>query len=816
MLYQGEHLWVGQLGHLCILLSFIASLVATFSYFKATQAKLVEEHNSWRKLARISFIIETVSVVATFVWLYIIIYNHYFEYQFAYKHSSRSLPTEYLLSCFWEGQEGSFMLWNFWHCVLGLFVMGTAKKWEAPVMTVISIAQVFLASFVIGIYFFDLKIGSSPFVLMRDENPWAPIFQDPQYLQKYLRDGNGLNILLQNYWMTIHPPVVFLGFASTVVPFAFAIAGLWKKDYNGWIKPALPWTLFSAAWLGLGIMMGAAWAYESLTFGGYWAWDPVENASLVPWLIMVAGLHIMLVNKSTGHSSKASFWFLFLAYLTLIYSTFLTRTGVLGDTSVHSFTGEGNTLFWHLIVKMSVFSLLFIFLFFKNTKHIPILKKEEEISSREFWMFVGSLVFLISAAYITFYTSLPIINKIFGTNKAVGEDPEYIYNRVMILIAIIIGLLTAITQYLKYKSTARTFWMKKIAVPTVIAALISLAISIFGRISYDKYGAGYLGAIHLALFAALYAVVANTAYIWTGLKGKLKSAGGSIAHIGFGLILVAILITSSKKEVISINRTGVAMPGLTDPKGRPDNGLENITLIMGVPAPMGKYMVTYEKDTTLPKDEKLYFKVNYIHRDSATQEIKEQFTLYPDAFLVKGEEGRTQLSANPDSRHYWNKDIFTFVTSMPDPEAAKDTATFRNVPVRAGDTIFYSRGYILVKQLIEANKNTNKELPLVDSAWLADVNIITNDGLSYTAQPALFAKGNSFIPKRDTIISQSLILQVDKTSKGIELGVKESNAVMKYITLKAFQFPFISLLWFGVIVMVIGIFISMFNRFSRN
>ncbi|MBN8789185.1 MAG: cytochrome c biogenesis protein CcsA [Terrimonas sp.] len=816
MLYQGEHLWAGQLGHFCVLLSFIAALVATFSYFKATQARLVEEHNSWKKLARISFYIEFVSVITTFVMLYIIIYNHYFEYQFAYKHSSRTLPTEYLLSSFWEGQEGSFMLWNFWHCILGLLIISTAKKWEAPVMTIVSLAQVFLSSFVIGIYFFDVKVGSSPFVLMRNENPWAPIFQDPQYLQKYLRDGNGLNILLQNYWMTIHPPVIFLGFASTIVPFAFAIAGLWKKEYSEWIKPALPWTLFSAAMLGVGIMMGAAWAYESLTFGGYWAWDPVENASLVPWLIMVAGLHIMLVNKSTGHSSKASFWFLFLAFLTLIYSTFLTRTGVLGDTSVHSFTGEGDSLFWHLIIKMSLFSLLFIFLYFKNSKQIPVVKKEEEISSREFWMFVGALVFLISAAYITFYTSLPIINKIFGTNKAIGEDPEYIYNRVMILIAVIIGLLTAITQYLKYKGTPRNFWMKKVAVPTFIAALISLSISIFGKISYDKYGAGYLGAIHLALFASIYSVVANTAYIWSGLKGKLKSAGGSVAHIGFGLVLVAILITSSKKEVISINRTGIMIPGLTDPKGRPDSGLENITLIMGVPTPMGKYMVTYEGDTSLPNDEKMYFKVNYVHKDSATQKIKEQFTLYPDAFLVKGEEGRTQLSANPDSKHYWHKDVFTFVTSMSDKESVKDTATFKNIPVRAGDTIYYSQGYILVNQVIEANKNSNKDLPLVDSAWLADVSVVSNDGISYKANPALFAKGNSLIPKRDTVISQSLVLQVDKTAKGIELGVKESNAVMKFITLKAFQFPFIGLLWLGVIIMTIGFFMSMFRRFSAN
>lgn len=815
MEYQGEHLLIGQVGHFFVLLSFIASLVATFSYFKATQSKFPEEEKSWRRLARTAFFTEIISVLAIFVTLYIIIYNHYFEYQFAYKHSKRSLPVKYLMSCFWEGQEGSFLLWDFWHCVLGTIVIKTAKKFESPVMTIVSLMQVFLATFLVGIYFFDVKIGSNPYVLMRDETPWAPIFKDPQYLQKYLRDGNGLNILLQNYWMVIHPPIVFLGFASTTIPVAFAFAGLWKKQYSEWVKAVLPWALFSTALLGVGIMMGAAWAYESLTFGGFWAWDPVENASLVPWLILVGGVHILLVNKSTGYSSKATYWFMFLNFLTLIYSTFLTRTGVLGDTSVHSFTGEGDSLFWHLIALMTTFTILFVVLYFKRAKEIPVVKKEEEISSREFWMFVGALVFFISAAYITFYTSLPIINKIFGTNKAIGEDPEYVYNRVMILIAVVIGILTAFTQYLKYKNTQRSFWLKKLITPAIIALVLSLAISIFGNINYNKYGLGYLGAIHIAIFSAVFAVVANLTYIWSGLKGKIKTAGGSIAHIGFGMVLVAILITSSKKQVISINRTGIMIPGLKDPKGRDDSGLENVTLIMGVPTPMGKYMVTYEGDTSHPKDEKVYFKVNYVRKDSGTGEIKEHFNLYPDAFLVKGDEGRTQLSANPDSRHYWNKDVFTFITSMPDPSSIKDTATFKTKPVKAGDTMYYSKGYIVVDQIIEANKNTNKDLPLVDSAWLTDLTVYSTEGMTYKAQPALFSKDNMAIPKRDTIVSQSLVFQVDKTEHGVELGVKESNAVMKYITLKAFQFPFISLLWLGVIVTTIGIFISMWYRASR-
>lgn len=810
--YQGEHLLVGQLGHFSAVLSFVASLVATFAYFKATQtAAIAEAHAAWKKLARTAFIIETVAVASIMVLLYVILYNHYFEYKFAYQHSNRSLPVSYLISSFWEGQEGSFMLWNLWHCVIGLVLIKTGKVWEAPVMTILSVAQVFMSTFLLGIYFFDVKLGSSPFVLMRNEYPY-PIFKDPLYIQKALRDGQGLNVLLQNYWMTIHPPIVFIGFASSTIPFAFALAGLWTKKYREWIKPALPWALFNAAFLGIGIMFGAAWAYESLTFGGYWAWDPVENASLVPWLITVAAIHIMLLNKSTGHSSRSVFWFTFLSFLTLIYSTFLTRTGVLGDTSVHSFTGEGNSLFWHFLVIMGFFSGLFLVLYFRNSKHIPEIKKEEDISSREFWMFVGALVFLITSAYITFYTSLPLINKIFGTNKAIGEDPEYVYNRVMILIAVVLGLLTAVVQYLKYKNTPRAFWMKKIAVPTVIALVISLLISIFGNINYTTYGLGYLGAIHVAIFASVYALVANTAYIWKGLKGKLGGAGGSVAHLGFGMVLLGILISSSKRETISINRTGIVFDWLRDPKGKQDSGMENVTLIQGVPTPLNKYVATYVGDTSYAGDEKKYFKIHYQWKDSVRDVIKEEFTLYPNAFLIKGEDGRTQISANPASRHYWNKDIFTFVTSLPDPESLKDTASFRHIPILAGDTVFYSNGYIIVDQLIKADKATNRDLPLVDSAWLADITVYGNNGSTFKAQPALFTKDDTPIHKRDTIMAQSLVVEVNKNGQQVELGVKESSAVMNFITLKAYMFPFINLLWLGVIITTIGTLMSAWHR----
>jgi len=816
MPYEGEHLLIGQVGHFFALLALVASIAASFAYYKSTVVISEVDSLRWRKFARTAFILDVVSVLALFLILYLIIYNHYFEYKYAHQHSKRSLDVQYLLSCFWEGQEGSFMLWSFWNAVIGLVVIRTAKKWEAPVMTFLSLAQIFLASFLMGIYFFDVRIGTSPFVLMRNEFPDAPVFQDPQYLFKYLTDGNGLNVLLQNYWMVIHPPVLFLGFSSTLVPFSFAIAGLWKKDHKGWIQQALPWSLFSAGILGLGIMMGAAWAYESLTFGGYWAWDPVENASMVPWLVLVAGIHTMLIFKHTGHSVKASYFFLVLSFLLVLYSTFLTRTGVLGDTSVHSFTGEGKSLYWHLILMMITFAVIPLVLYIRNRKGIPVIVKEESMQSREFWMFVGSLLFFVSAVYIIVLTSLPFINAIFGTNWAIGQDVEYVYNRVMILVAFVLGMLTAITQYLKYKDTPRKYFLGKILKPTIIALVLSLLISYFGNISYDKNGLGFLVAIHITLWAGVYTVIANGGYIWQVLRKNLKAAGASVSHIGFGLMLIGILISSANKELISVNRTGIAIPGLKDVKGKDENPLENITLIHGVPTPMGKYTVTYVGDSSVAKNNKVFFKLNFEETDTAVLGKRESFQVTPNAFLMKEESG-TQLSSNPGSKHYLTRDIFVYITSWLNPDKITDTSTFRRTAVKVGDTIFYSNGFIVVQRMLAANKNDNKDLPVVDSAWLSDVKVFAKDGREFTVQPAFLIKDNQPSIKADTVMSQSLIIKLERGASGnMELGVKESASVMRYITLKAYKFPYINVLWLGTIVMFIGFMMSMVYRLRKT
>ncbi|MEM8909224.1 MAG: cytochrome c assembly protein, partial [Bacteroidota bacterium] len=208
--YIGEHLLPGQIGHFFIILSFCASILATLAYFFATQERDQPAFPTWRNIGRIAFGIHGISVFAIIGTIFYIMIQQYYEYNYVWAHVSEDLPFKYIFSAFWEGQEGSFLLWMFWHVVLGFILMATAKNWESPVLSILSVVQFFIGSMILGVYLSggeaEFKIGSNPLVLLRDVMN-APIFAKADYIS--LISGNGLNPLLQNYWMTIHPPTLF-------------------------------------------------------------------------------------------------------------------------------------------------------------------------------------------------------------------------------------------------------------------------------------------------------------------------------------------------------------------------------------------------------------------------------------------------------------------------------------------------------------------------------------------------------------------------------------------------------------------------------
>ncbi|RFZ85297.1 cytochrome C biogenesis protein [Mucilaginibacter terrenus] len=811
--FKGEHLLQGQIGQFFIILSFGSALLSFLSYYFSTTDDAGKADSSWQNIGRWAFYANVLSIIGIGVCLFNIIYNHYFEYHYVWAYTSRSLPTRYIISAFWNGQEGGFLLWLFWEALLGLFLIFKAGTWERPVMTVVALSQVVLASMVLGVEIFGMKLGSSPFLLLRDSME-GPIFSRPDYLS-FIKDGQGMVPSLQNYWMIIHPPTLFLGFASIVVPFAYSVAGLWQKRYQEWIAPAIPYALFGCMILGTGVVMGSFWAYESLNFGGFWAWDPVENASIFPWLTLVGAVHVLVVYKNTGHSYFTATMLTMISFVLVWYSSFLNRSGILGETSVHSFTDLG--MFWQLVTGVVIFLAIMVYLLVKHFKTMPITKKDEETYSREFWMFVGSVFLGLSCFHLIVVTSVPVWNAIFHLNIAPPADAARMkhYNVVQSSFVVLITILTAVAQFLKYKRTD----VRRFAITTgvylffaaVVTALIAFATGV------NKMHFVYI----LAMWGSVYSVTANGKMLADAFKGKIKLAGAAVAHIGFALMLVGALIAAGTSDVISINNTG---EGFTADFAKENNPRENILVYRNQPLKMGDYMVTYLGDSISAPEH--FYKVNYKKVDAAGK-VAEDFTLWPKVQVNKG-----SLASSPDTKHYLFHDLYTHITmtnsisESEEPGAEKDGTQADEddeksydapIPheVAIGDTINFREGFMVLKKLNKGVKVQNIPLKDNDISVGAQLEIVSH-GKTYTAEPIYLIKDGGVYDFSKKVADAGLKLRFSKIipeKNKVEITVlQQKESAKKYIVMRAITFPYINFFWGGSIIMVIGFILSIFRR----
>lgn len=794
--YIGERLWAGQLGNAFVVFAFTAALLSTIAYFFASKED--NEESSWKKIARVSFSIHSFSVFGVVGLLIFMLSQNMFEYHYIWKHSNSELPARYIFSAFWEGQEGSTILWLFWHSVLGLILYRKAKKWESSVMTVFASVQVMLLTMILGVYFGDYRLGSNPFTELLREHPDfvnLPFLRNPNYLE--MLDGRGLNPLLQNYWMTIHPPTLFLGFASTLVPFSFAIAGLWKRDYNRWMKPALSWTFFSIMILGAGILMGGAWAYESLTFGGFWAWDPVENSSLVPWIILVGAGHLMLIQKNKGTSLVVTFGMVLLTFFMILYSSFLTKSGILGESSVHAFADLG--LSGQLVFYFGFYGILSIVMLVVRYKDMPKNKGDEHLWSREFWIFLGALILFIAAFQINFTTSIPVWNKLFGLKMASPTDVIGHYNGWQVPLAILIAILVGFTQFLNYRKTEFRPFLSRMLRDLIIALVLTVGIGL---------GIEMTNGLHLTLlFASLFAVIGNLDYLFFALKAKSIKPGASIAHIGFGMILLGALISNGKKEVISQNSSRYDLKSLDEAYANN----ENILLMIGDTLKMGDYRVSYKGK----EKEGIYVKYNVDYID-ANNDVA--FTLRP--FLQLNE--RMGNVAEPSTKHYWNKDVFTYLRYAEIEDRKEESEKYKEPEkhsISIGDTIYASNAIIIfdgIRAILDTAAKAGFGLGAPDLLVAADIRVYDFDTKVHTITPYFAAKGLSpiSIPAEIEKIGLKLTMDnIDPNSEKMDFSVYEAkNKTKEFIIMSAIVFPYINVLWIGIVVMVIGSSIAVYNR----
>jgi len=821
----------GIAGHLLLSASFVFALagLAAYALASAKESEHIERYAGYFWTGK-----GITLLAASGILLYLIL-DHQFQYFYVWNYSSLDLELHYLISTFYGGQEGSFMLWIILSFLIGLgLIRWTRKPYKSPVMFVMMLTQVFLISMVLGWDLFGLKIGASPFRTIAQEMPNAPFLQsNPDFVPQ---DGTGLNDLLKSPWMMIHPPALFVGFAMMTVPFAFSIASLWTRTYHDWIRPALPWTLGANLALLTAIFLGGYWAYETLSFGGYWAWDPVENASFVPWLIGTAGIHAMIIQRKSSRAHKASIFFAILAYVAIVYETFLTRSGILADQSVHSFVDLG--LYNQLLVFMLVMIAIGLGFFLYRYRELPAPDKEAGILTREFFTFTGSMLLFILGAVIILGTSSPILGKLFVSNPT-PPDISF-YNNWSLPIAIVMAFATVIGQYLFWQKHNWESLAGALTTPLLVTSILATVTIIFGEIR-DIY---YM----ILVFAGWFAIAGNGSVMFHLLKKNPKLVGGTVTHIGFGVLLLGILASSAYNEHL-LDRTAqnynarVEMGEAFDEQGFPiTQKVEMFELKLNKPSLINdNYMVTYEgyslSNTPRPGQQTYRLKFEPVNGGRP-------FYMNPEVYpmLTSSSASSIEWSVDPDVRTGFLSDIYLYVagSSYVDKQnkllkkrnemqpvsnqAEPDETEVQSIEIPKGGTAKAGNFRFTFRDFQPASEEHLPDSTLIGIRSLVEVlhepsgsryetvplfAVYTEEGRSYTYSPPLEVE-------KWGLIIQFTGVNPENDSIELTVGGLDSDFEEDWIVVVAEKKPFVSAVWLGTFLLMGGFSISIFRHWARE
>src|SRR5882672_3736473 len=411
------------LGQLALWLAFMVGLWGAVTGF----AGGLQGRTDLQQSARHAVFAMFGALVLASVSLETAIFRHDFNVEYVAAYTSRNLPTFYLWSALYAGQKGSLL---FWATVLSLFAtlaqLLTSGRHRAYLPLVAAVTCT-VATFFVTV------------MLLGDANPFARLAYTPV-------DGRGMNPQLQNPGMVFHPPMLYLGYISITIPFAFAVAALLSKKLDvDWLVAIRKWTLVSWLFLSIGLLLGMWWAYVELGWGGYWAWDPVENAALLPWLVMTAFLHSVMIQEKRGMLKKWNLALIIGAWLLSIFGTFITRSGVIA--SVHSFTQSSVGYFF-----LGFLVLAAIGSFALYWTRLPLLQAEatlESMVSREASFLFNNLLLIGIAFSVLWGTLFPILSEaVKGTKITVG--PPF-FNQVNVPLGLALLAMTGIGPLIAWR-----------------------------------------------------------------------------------------------------------------------------------------------------------------------------------------------------------------------------------------------------------------------------------------------------------------------------------------------------------------------------
>ncbi|MCX6174595.1 MAG: cytochrome c biogenesis protein CcsA [Ignavibacteriales bacterium] len=795
-----------MIGNILLTLGLIAGVFTVVMYYLTYRG-----YQNTLSLARIGFHTTAIMVIASAALLLYAVLTHQYQYKYIYNYSGSDLPTGLLMSTFYAGQEGSFMLWTFFTAVIGLVLLDYTSKrgdLEPRVMMTFSLVLSFLLIMVSPLLkspfnfiwmdndFIDLKNINQAFLSLPALQSF--IFSDPQANKQFVQmgkelhavlvsnnisvndfiiQGKGLNPLLQNFWMQIHPPILFIGFSMSAVPFSFALAAILKNEYRDWVKQAMPWILAGTCILGLAIMLGGYWAYSILGWGGYWGWDPVENSSLIPWIVGVASIHTILVQKKTQEKGggsrfvKTNLILSIMTFVLVLYSTFLTRSGILGDASVHSFAEPGMAVYLFLIIFLAFFAIIgiggIVYRWEFLTEHFSF---EENILSRELALFTGSVALIASAIIIAVGTSAPI----FGTTVQTS-----FYNELNLPIAIIIGFLNGTSILLKWKHTEGKQLWKQSQFAVIATVVLTLLVIFIG-------GVHQLMLIILTLSSS-FAFFVNSEIAYKIFRGKKSHLGAYVAHIGISLFLIGVLATAGHSQQ------------------------KQVDLVKGQKVNVLGHELTFTGYTTFDNGKKYHMNIEV--KDGNNVRI-----VSPIMFIA---EFNNSLMREPDILVGLTKDFYVAPVSYSDNQ---ENPQGTPATMKGGDKVSYEGREITFNKFV-----LPKDMSAMSSGAKFRIGVdmtVAYQGKEYKVEPYMENEGqgptyfHAELKDADLKISIASMnatnAQVSLLFSSISKGQSVSTTPKEILTVDASVKPFISLVWIGVLTMVTGFIIASFRRSKES
>src|SRR5574338_1189 len=799
-----------MIGSIFLSAALVFSLIAMVMYYLSFKG-----YKNTLNIARLSYHGMAIFVIAASTFLWYAILTHQYQYKYIFSYSNNSLSTGLLLSSFWGGQEGSFMLWLLLTSIIGVILQSYSSRrgdLEPRVMAVFTLATSFLLVMVSPWFknpfefiwttpiFIDVKSINAQFMnlpfiqnfIFTDQQSNTTFVQMSKELyglltqagvgiNQFIADGKGLNPQLLNYWMQIHPPMLFIGFSMATVPFAFAIAALMKNDYREWVNQSLPWVLAGTGILVLGIMMGGYWAYEMLGWGGYWAWDPVENSSLIPWLIGVASIHTMLVQKRSlkntdgiGRYAKTNLILSILTYILVLYSTFLTRSGVLGDASVHSFVDPGMLVYLFLVVFIGTFILIGFGSIAYRWKYLEDKTVyEENILSRELSLFTAAIILVASAIIVLVGTSAPLFGQAVDT---------FFYNEMYLPIAIIIGLLNGLSLLIKWKRTDTKEFVKESIFSVTASVILTLIVVVFGGVTNLL--------LVLLTFSSAFALFVNAQIAIKIVKNNLKNLGAYVSHIGIAIFILGIIGSAGYSDHI------------------------NLELIKNKPAKAFGYEMTFTGYTPIENNTKYAFNINMKKGDKS-------YTVSPVMYIA---EYNNSLMREPAILNLFAKDVYLAPLGY-DEGSNQNTGDGETVKLEKGVKTEY-KGSKISFDHFDVSAETMADMQAGKDFQMGAVLTIENGGKSEEFE--LFRKSvGGQIEFTDYTSAQAgiKVKLLNLTAQMIEVSITSSDGTNQQVVEKPKQEvlsvtasvkPYISLVWIGVIVMVLGFFVAVARRLKES